>query len=210
MRRSSAETELPAQVASFLGLPHRSSHTCAEKATISVRFSPSATRLRRAAVARTLNISVVRPSPGPTQARDPPSLGPEAPCLPHHLAPRPTPAASKCAACRPPQTERRFQLRPLHHSNLAPAAGRTYLRRAAAAEAATAAPPSPSPSQCEPGPRQEDDGSDSGCRRPGVMLTRAAPSRPGRGGRRGHCGRGASERDTRALSAVWAGLRSRD
>lgn len=120
MRRSSAETELPAQVASFLGLPHRSSHTCAEKATISVRFSPSATRLRRAAVARTLNISVARPSPGPTQARDPPSLGPEAPCPPHHLAPRPTPAASKCAACRPPQTERRFQLRPLHHSQLSP------------------------------------------------------------------------------------------
>lgn len=86
-----------------------------------------------------------RPRP-PGPARDPPSLGPEEPCPPHHLAPRPAPAARKRAACGPPQTGRRFRLRPLHHSNLAPAASRTYLRRAAAAEAATAAPPSSSPS----------------------------------------------------------------
>lgn len=59
---------------------------------------------------------------------------------------------------------------------------------------------------CAPGSRQEDGGSDTGCRQRGVVLSRAAPSRPGRAGRGGHCGRGASERDTGALSAAWAGL----
>lgn len=73
-QRSFAETELRAQVAGFLGLPHPSRATCDERATVSVGFGPSATRLRRAAAARTVNTDLggraqpaSRSSPRPAQ-----------------------------------------------------------------------------------------------------------------------------------------------
>lgn len=104
-----------------------------------------------------------QPGPRPSPARDPPSLGPEAPCLPHHLAPRRAPAASKCVAAASRKQKGVFER--VHYAAprtmptwpqplQAPAAGRTHLRRTAAAAAAIAAPrcwPSPSPSPVRAG-----------------------------------------------------------
>lgn len=109
-----------------------------------------------------------QPGPRPSPARDPPSLGPAAPCPPHHLALRRAPEARKCAACCRLQTERRFRMRPLrcsaHNAQLGPGrcrhpppAGLTFAEQRQQQE----------PSQprgagrrlrhrpCAPGPRQE-------------------------------------------------------
>lgn len=124
-----------------------------------------------------------RSGPRPAQPR------PEAPCPPHHLAPSRAQAAANCAARCPPQTERRFRTRSLRCSAptsprllRVPAAGRTYLRRAAAAAAATAAPrrrPSPSPSPVRAGAAARGTVAwAGGSRRLGAALSLAAPCPP--------------------------------
>lgn len=153
----------PAPVAGFLGLPYPSSPNCTKTPTRPARFAPRRRcgARRKQAGKRGCDSGPGHrpwpPGPRPSPARDPPSLGPEARCPPHHPTPSGAQAASNCVARCPPQTERRFRTRPLHRAAptsprppRAPVPDRTHLRRAgAAAEAATAAPrrwPSPSPS----------------------------------------------------------------
>lgn len=154
------------------------------------------------------------------RARDPPSKGPEAPGLPHHLAPRLAPAARRRAAYSPGQTERRFRTRPLRHSNFAPAAAGPGRRQDSPSPNSGSSSSHRSPAvlavvfaiaRARRGQGKRDGGSGRGCRRRGVVLSCAVPSRPGRGGREGHCGRGASVRLRGALrclgQALPAGLR---
>lgn len=150
--------------------------------------------------------------------RDPPSLGPEARCLPHHPTPSGAQVASNCLARCPPRTERHFQTRPLHRAAptsprplRAPVLDRTHLPRAgAAAEAATAAPrrwPSPSPSPMDAaaaarGPLPWAGGLSSGVRRsaPPVLERREDAVNTAGTERRGA--------GSRALSAAVLGARS--
>lgn len=133
------------------------------------------------------------------------------------------PAARKCTPCYQLQTERRFRTRPLrcsaHNANLAPAAAGTRHRQDSPSPNSGSSSSHRSPAvlavafaiACERrGRGKRGSGSVRGCRRWGVALSRAAPCRPGRGGRGEHCGRGASERDSGALYTAWARLWSRD
>lgn len=204
-QRSFAEKELRAQVAGFLGLSHPSRAICDERATVSVRFGPSATRMRRAAAARTVNSDLGRRAQPATR----PAWGLRSPARRTTSLPAPP---LRPANALPAARRKQDGVFDCVHSTTPtwprPPAGLTFAEQRQQKQ-----PPQPRRRlrhrPCAPGPRQEDGGSDRGCRRRGVVLSRAAPSRPGRGGRGGrggHCGRGASERDTRALSAAWAGL----
>lgn len=188
--RSSAETELRAQVAGFLGLPLPASPTCAETATRSVRFAPSITRLRRTAAAGTPGTNPVarlgpRPAPQrPAQLRAGGAL-PTAPSRTRRASP-----ARKCA----PHAEKRFRTRPLRRSvrrqlrpcrrGHRPAAGLTFAEQRQQQQ---------QPSQprgagcclrhrpCALGPRREGRRLDQEVSGQGAALSRAVPSRLERG-----------------------------
>lgn len=190
----SAETELPAQVAGFLGLPHPAGATpptCAETAR-SVRFAP-----RRGCGARRDQAGTRRcgsgpghrpwpPGPRAVPAGDPPSPGLEAPGLPPHLAP----GAARC----PPPRERRFRARLLRRSapgaKFAPAAKGAGPRQdspslSSGSSSSNRSPAAPAVAvafamaRARRGRGKRADGWGSGCRRRGAALSLAAPCPPG-------------------------------
>lgn len=203
----SAETELPAQVAGFLGLHHPASPTCAETAARSVRFAPGRGREARPGWDAPLRLRPWAPTPAarpttrsgerPAQS-GPRSAGSAAPPR-SRLSPgsgqlrSPLPAAKRKAfpsASAPPPGARR-QLRPGLYGHRPPA-GLTFAEQRQQQQ-------QPQPrgagrrrrlrhGPCAPGPRQKGCWLGPGSRRRDAVLSLAAPCPPGTRGTRGTLG----------------------